>query len=65
MILFKKLGEDLGSIEALTEAQLKKSFKNLAIKHHPDKNANTNESIELMKLINEAHDNLIKLFKQK
>lgn len=39
-----------------TGAEIKKSYRKLAIKHHPDKNPNDKEAEERFKLINEAYD---------
>ena len=37
---------------------LKKEYRRMALKHHPDKNGNTNESTERFKKINEAYNYL-------
>lgn len=37
---------------------LKKQYRRMALKHHPDKNGNTNESTEKFKKINEAYNYL-------
>ena len=41
--------------EDLTLEYLKKQYRKLALKHHPDKNGNTYESNEKFKKINEAY----------
>ena len=42
----------------LTFEYLKKQYKKMALKHHPDKNGNTSESTEHFKKINEAYNYL-------
>ena len=49
--------------EDLTLIYLKKQYKKMALKHHPDKNGNTKESNEKFKKINEAYYYLNKEFK--
>lgn len=44
--------------EDLTLNYLKKRYRKLALKHHPDKNGNTQESTEHFKKINEAYNYL-------
>ena len=44
--------------EELTLEYLKKQYKKMALKHHPDKNGNTIESTEHFKKINEAYNYL-------
>lgn len=44
--------------EDLTLEYLKKQYKKMALKHHPDKNGNTEESTEHFKKINEAYNYL-------
>jgi curved DNA-binding protein CbpA len=54
------------SYNDLTLEYLKKRYRKLALKHHPDKNGNTEESNERFKKINEAYNYLrreIKNFK--
>jgi hypothetical protein len=47
----------------LTLDYLKKQYRKIALKHHPDKNGNTKESNENFKKINEAYDYLKKEIK--
>jgi curved DNA-binding protein CbpA len=49
--------------EDLTLEYLKKQYRKLALKHHPDKNGNTYESNEKFKKINEAYHYLKSEFK--
>ena len=42
--------------ETLTINFLKKHYRKMALKHHPDKNDNTIESNEKFKQINEAYN---------
>lgn len=44
--------------EDLTLEYLKKRYRKMALKYHPDKNGNTEESTEKFKKINEAYDYL-------
>ena len=41
--------------EDLSLEYLKKQYRKLALKHHPDKNGNTHDSNEQFKKINEAY----------
>jgi hypothetical protein len=50
--------------EELTLDNLKKQYRKMALKHHPDKNGNTKESNEKFKKINEAYDYLNKELKE-
>jgi molecular chaperone DnaJ len=47
--------ERLGVPRNATEAELKKAFRTLALKHHPDRNTGSKESEEKFKEINEAY----------
>jgi curved DNA-binding protein CbpA len=49
--------------EDLTLENLKKQYKKMALKYHPDKNGNTNVSTEHFKKINEAYNYLKKEIK--
>jgi len=51
---------DINSLHKLTEDDIKKAYKKLAKKYHPDVNQGNKESEEKFKLINEAKDFLIK-----
>jgi curved DNA-binding protein CbpA len=57
---FKILEIDFNKInyEDLTLEYLKKQYKKMALKYHPDKNGNTVESTEKFKSINEAYNYL-------
>ena len=44
--------------EDLSLDLLKKQYRKMALKHHPDKNGNTEESTEKFKKINEAYSYL-------
>jgi len=48
--------------EDLTIDYLKKRYRKLALKYHPDKNGNTNESNERFKELNEAYNCLQNIF---
>jgi curved DNA-binding protein CbpA len=52
-INFEKIG-----YQDLTLEYLKKQYKKMALKHHPDKNGNTHDSNENFKQINEAYNYL-------
>jgi molecular chaperone DnaJ len=51
--------EILGVPRDATEADIKKAFRQLAMKYHPDRNPENNESEEKFKEINEAYSCLI------
>lgn len=46
----------LGIAKNASEAEIKKSFRRLAMKYHPDRNADNPEAEEQFKKIKEAHD---------
>jgi len=51
---YSKLGIDCSS----SKAEIKKAFRTLSMKHHPDKNNNTEESKQKFQEINEAYETL-------
>lgn len=50
--------EVLGVSRDADQAEIKKSFRRLAQKHHPDRNPDVPDAAERFKKINEAHDTL-------
>jgi len=48
--------ETLGVSRDVNEADLKKAYRRLAMKYHPDRNANNAEAVEKFKEAKEAHD---------
>ena len=48
--------EILGVSHDATQAEIKKSFRNLALQHHPDKNKNSEESKQKFMKIIEAYE---------
>ncbi|SES65618.1 molecular chaperone DnaJ [Thorsellia anophelis] len=48
--------EVLGLARGASEAEIKKAYKRLAMKHHPDRNQGNKESEELFKEIKEAYE---------
>jgi curved DNA-binding protein len=55
----------LGIDKKATQDDIKKAYRALAVKHHPDKNAGNKEAEEKFKLINEANSVLSDLEKRK
>lgn len=53
---YKDYYKILGVDKKATEAQIKKAYRALAVKHHPDKNPGNKESEEKFKTINEANE---------
>ena len=53
---YKDYYKILGIDKKATTAEIKKAYRALAIKHHPDKNPGNKESEEKFKLINEANE---------
>ena len=51
---YSKLGIDPSS----SKAEIKKAYRTLSMKHHPDKNNNTDESKKKFQEINEAYETL-------
>lgn len=48
----------LGVSKTATEADIKKAYRKLAMKHHPDKNKGDKSSEKKFKEINEAYETL-------
>ena len=48
--------EVLGVSKNASDDEIKKAYRKLAIKYHPDKNPGDKEAEEKFKEINEAHD---------
>ena len=53
---YKDYYKILGVDKKATAAEIKKAYRGLAVKHHPDKNPGNKESEEKFKLINEANE---------
>ena len=45
-----------------TLTEVKRAYKQLALKHHPDKNQNSKESSERFKKIKDAYDTILKIY---
>ena len=58
---FETLDIDINN-KSITKEYLKKQYRKLALKHHPDKNGNTEESNERFKKINEAYNYLNEIY---
>lgn len=54
MGIFKQYGADLGDVSTLTEEKLKKAYRALAMKYHPDRNPNGKEAFQAINAANEA-----------
>ena len=50
--------------DEITLEYINKRYRKMALKHHPDKNGNTEESNERFKKINEAYNYLINLYNE-
>lgn len=64
-MIFKDYYKILRVSPSATENEIKKAFRTLAIKYHPDKNPNNKEAEEKFKEINEAYNVLIDKDKRK
>ena len=53
---YKDYYKILGVDKKATQAEIKKAYRTLAVKHHPDKNPGNKESEEKFKTINEANE---------
>ncbi len=53
---YKDYYKILGVDKKATASEIKKAYRGLAVKHHPDKNPGNKESEEKFKLINEANE---------
>ena len=62
---FKDYYKILGVAKTATAAEIKKSYRKLAIKYHPDKNQNNKPAEEKFKEINEANEVLTNAEKRK
>ena len=55
---FKDYYKILGLKRSASEEEVKKAFKKLAVKYHPDKNPGNNTAEEKFKEINEARESI-------
>lgn len=53
---YKDYYKALGVEKNATQAEIKKAYRALAIKHHPDKNPDNNQAEEKFKAVNEANE---------
>lgn len=59
---FEILELDTNNIYKVSNETIKKQYRKLALRYHPDKNGNTEESNERFKKINEAYNYLNNLY---
>jgi len=62
---YKDYYKILGIDEKASQDEVKKAFRTLAVKHHPDKNPGSKEAEEKFKLVNEANEVLSNVEKRK
>ena len=62
---YKDYYKILGVAKTATTAEIKSAYRKLAVKHHPDKNANNKASEEIFKAAAEAHEVLSDTEKRK
>jgi len=61
---FDTLEIDINKKSTICKEHIKKQYRKLALKYHPDKNGNTEESNERFKKINEAYNYLNNLYSE-
>jgi len=61
----KNFYDVLGVSKTASEAEIKKAYRKMALKHHPDRNKGNAESEKKFKEINEAYDVLSDTQKRK